>query len=166
MFISPCKVADLATNNKQRPAMTRSSPARVGRRLGRPPKDDQLTIEFALALKAARGMSERAAFDLAVAWFEARMTEPTKQPRGSGKHPGLLIGYDHPAATIAGRAASLRQKSKSKRHPPRPDVVRGLTLALRCRDVDGAQQLFDQLLMLAAMAGPDRLRRVMGKLSS
>jgi hypothetical protein len=86
--------------------MTKSSASRLRRR--RPPEDirddpDRITIEFALALKAAWGLSERAAFDLAVAWCESRVTEPTKTPRGSGKRPGLLIGHEiFFPATIAG----------------------------------------------------------------
>jgi hypothetical protein len=43
-------------------------------------------------------------------------------------------------------------------------VVRALILALRCRDVDAAQRLFDGLSMLGALAGPDRVRRVIAEL--
>jgi hypothetical protein len=152
--------------------MTRSSLSRRLRRgKGRPPKDirddpDRIKIEIALALQKARGLSERKAFDLVVAWFESRMTEPTRTPRGASKHPGsLLAGYEtFPAKTVAGRALTLRKKSKQL--PPRADVVAALTLALRSRDMDAAQRLFDHLLLLAAMAGPDRVRSVMRKLSS
>jgi hypothetical protein len=145
--------------------MTRASEARKLRRERRR-KDisndpDRIAIEFALALKAAWGMSERAAFDLAVAWCEARVTDPTKTPRGV--KAGLLVGYDRVTATITGRASTLRRKSK--RHSPRPDVVRALILALRCcRDIDAAHRLFEQLLMLAAVTGPDRLHRVVAEL--
>jgi hypothetical protein len=154
--------------------MTKSSAARIDRRLGRekgrPPKDprtdpDMIAIEFALALQAAWQISERKAFDLAVAWFEARMAEPTKTPRGASKHPdGLLVGYEtFPAKTVSGRALTLRKKSR--RHSPRPDVVAALTMALRCRDMDAALRLFDSLFMLAALAGPERLRRVVMELA-
>jgi hypothetical protein len=96
--------------------MTKSSASRLRRR--RPPEDirddpDRITIEFALALKAAWGLSERAAFDLAVAWCESRVTEPTKTPRGSGKRPGLFIGHElffrlplQAARLLCGRKAS------------------------------------------------------------
>src|ERR1700730_5523555 len=120
--------------------MTKSSRARIERRLGRPLKDshddpDSISIEFAMALRRVWGMSERAAFDWVITQFESRAGEPTKTPRGAGKHPGgLIIGYEtSPLRTVSGRAATLRQKSK--RHRARPDVVAALTLALRCRDI-------------------------------
>jgi hypothetical protein len=146
--------------------MTKSSKERIARHERRR-KDistdpDLITIEFALALKAAWQMSERAAFDFVVARFESRMTDPTKTPRG--EHPGSIpVGYEtFPRKTVSGRSATLRQKSK--RYSPRPDVVRALILALRCRDMDAAQRLFDGLSMLGALAGPDRVRRVIAEL--
>ena len=147
--------------------MTRASPARRERRLGRgrPRNDDDLiTIEFALALKKAWGLSERKAFDFVVARFKSRATEPTKIPRGARKRPGGgVVGYEtFPKKTVSGRAATLRQGKGRARQ----DVVHALTLALRCRDARAAHQLFEQLLILTAVAGPDRLRRVITELSS
>jgi hypothetical protein len=125
---------------------------------------DRIKIEFALALKAAWQISERKAFDFVVAQFESRVTEHTKAPRGASKHPGgLLVGYETlPLKTVSGRSSVLRQKSK--RCSPRPDVVRALILALRCRDMDAAQRLLDGVSMLGALAGPDRARRVIAEL--
>jgi hypothetical protein len=148
--------------------VTKSSTARKLRRERRR-KDirtdpDRISIEFALALKVAWQMSEREAFDFVVAHFESRMTEPTKTPRGASKQPdGLIVGYEtSPLRTVSGRSAVLRQKSK--RYSPRPDVVRVLILALRCRDTAAAQRLFDGVSMLGALAGPDRVRRVIAEL--
>jgi hypothetical protein len=143
--------------------------ARVERRMGRPPKDirddpDRIKIEFAMALQKAWGLSERKAFDFVVARFEALATEPTKTPRGAHKHPGAqIVGYEtRPFRTVSGRSSVLRRKSK--RRALRPDVVSALTLALHCRDMDAARRLFEGLSMLATVAGPDRLQRVLTEL--
>jgi hypothetical protein len=148
--------------------MTRASAARVERRIGRPLKDmsddpDRISIEFALALQKAWGMSERMAFDFVIARFEAIETEPTKTPRGTSKKPGFLVGYETaPLRTVKGRALTLRKKIK--RLPPRPDVVAALTMALQCRSTEAAHRLLEGLSSLAAVAGPDRLQRVLAEL--
>jgi hypothetical protein len=152
--------------------MTRSSSARRERRLrGRPPKEpqddpDQLTIALVAAMQDAWKISERKAFDLALCFLSAHESAPTKVPRG--KHPAnsVLVGYERwhtdGLRTFAGRASTLRQKSK--RAPPRPRVVQVLSLALRCKDIAGVHRLFDQLLVLATVTGHERLQQVIDRL--
>jgi hypothetical protein len=152
--------------------MTRASSARRERRLrGRPPKEpqgdpDQITIALVAAIRDAWGLSERRAFDLAICLLESREEPATKVPRG--KHPagGILAGYERwhtdGLRTFAGRASTLRQKSR--RAPPRPRVVQILSLALRCRDVATVRRLFDQLVGLASVTGHERLQQVIERL--
>jgi hypothetical protein len=153
--------------------MTRASASRRERRLrGRPPKEphddpDQITIALVAAMRDAWGLSERKAFDLAICWREAREGPATKVPRG--KHPAdsILVGYERQHTdglrTFAGRASTLRQKSK--RAPPHPRVVQVLSAALRCKDITTAYQLFDQLVGLASVAGVERLQQVIDRLT-
>jgi hypothetical protein len=145
--------------------MTRASPARISRRRlggGRPRLDprtdpDIIKVEFGVSLKAAWKISERKAFDLVVAHFESRAVTPSRTPHG----PGMLVGYETtPLRTVSGRASVLRHKIKYAR----PDVVAALTVALRCRDFDAAVRLFDGLNLLAAVATPDRVRRIIEQL--
>jgi hypothetical protein len=150
----------------------RASTTRRERRLrGRPPKEpyddpDQLTIDLVAALQDAWKISERKAFDLAICWLEAREVPATKVPRG--KHPAgsILVGYERWAVdglrTFAGRASTLRQKSR--RAPPRRHVVQVLSLALRCKDIATVHRLFDQLVGLASVTGHERLRQVIDRL--
>jgi hypothetical protein len=152
--------------------MTRASPARRKRRLrGRPKKEsqddpDQLTLDLVAAMQDAWKISERKAFDLAICLREAREGPATKVPRG--KHPagGILRGYERwhtdGLRTFAGRASTLRQKSK--RAPPRRHVVQVLSLALRCRDIATVLLLFDRLAGLASVMGHERLQQVIERL--
>jgi hypothetical protein len=74
--------------------MTKSSPSRRERRVGRPPIDDEFVVDLAASLKIAWGLSERKAIDLAVALSEARPTKPTKLPRGAKGRRGWLASYE------------------------------------------------------------------------
>jgi hypothetical protein len=143
--------------------MTRSSERQVRRKLGRPPQTndtDQLTIDLVAAMQDAWGISERKAIDLAICFLEAQPGPPTKVPRGQHAADGLLVGYEQRTLkTFAGRSATLRQKAK-----PRPQVVRVLSLALRCRDVGAVHQLFSQLAILGAVASETRLQQVIARL--
>jgi hypothetical protein len=79
---------------------------------GRPPKDDQLLRELALAAEVAYGLGPQQARDWAVAVMEARPARPTKLPRVFRKAPAgsKLVGYELPLATFAGRETAIRQK--------------------------------------------------------
>jgi hypothetical protein len=150
--------------------VTRASSARRERRLrGRPPKEpqddlaDQITIALVAAMRDAWKISERKAFDLAICLLESWERPATKVPRG--KHPagGILTGYERAELrTFAGRASTLRQKSK--RAPPHPRLVQVLSLALRCKDIAAVHRLFDQLLVLASVTGYERLQQVIDRL--
>jgi hypothetical protein len=152
--------------------MTRASPARRERRQrGRPPKEphddpDQFTIDLVAAVQAAWGISERKAFDLALCFLEAHEGPPTKMPRGKYRPDSVVVGYERRHTdglrTFAGRASTLRQKSK--RTPPRPRVVQALSLALRCKDIAAVPRLFDQLLVLASVTGYEQLQQVIDRL--
>jgi hypothetical protein len=111
-------------------------------------------------------ISERKAFDLAICWREAREGPATKVPHGKYPADCILLGYERQHTdglrTFAGRASTLRQKSK--RAPSRPRVVQVLSAALRCKDITTAHQLFEQLLVLASLAGHERLRQVINRL--
>jgi hypothetical protein len=143
--------------------MTRSSPRRVRRKLGRPSQTndpDQFTVDVIAAMQDAWGISERKAIDLAICFLESQPRPPTKVPRGRHAADGVLVGYQQTTLkTFAGRAATLRQKAK-----PRPHVVRVLSLALRCRDTEAVRRLFDQLTILKAVAGEARLQQVIERL--
>jgi hypothetical protein len=111
-------------------------------------------------MRNAWGISERKAYDLAICFLESQPRPPTKVPRGRHAADGALIGYEQSLRkTFAGRSATLRQKAR-----PRPQVVRVLTMALRCRDTEAVRRLFDQLMILGAVAGEARLQQVVAQL--
>jgi hypothetical protein len=107
-------------------------PLRPGRRgRGRPPRDysddpDQEVAEWAIALQAAWGLSERATFDQALAMCQGEPAVPTKIPRG-GK-AGLLAGHSLPLGrSFHSRSADVRRKLKSGKL--RPDAEATLRMA-------------------------------------
>lgn len=100
----------------------------TGRPRGRPTKSflldpDRVVIAFAEGLIMGRGDSERAAYDLATAIFFGDEVSPEKKPRSrrpdSWVHTAFRLAVERGApASIAGRAASLRQKWKRVRGQP------------------------------------------------
>jgi hypothetical protein len=110
---------------------------------GRPPKDDQLLRELALAAEVAYGLGPQQARDWAVAVMEARPDRPTKLPRGYRKAPAgsKLAGYVLPSASFAGRETAIRQKIKREGGGVRRDVVVALFRLLRARDEDLVRRL-------------------------
>jgi hypothetical protein len=105
----------------------------LGDQGGRPPRDysndlDLKVIELALAFQVVNGMSERAAIDLALAWFQAERLPPSRQPRGARGKAGVLVGYRLPKRkSFHSRNFHIRQKFKTGRL--RPDLGRVLALA-------------------------------------
>jgi hypothetical protein len=150
--------------------VTKSSPARVRRKLGRPRKNpttdpDRLTTEYICALQDPDGpwhLSERAAIDFSIAYFEAEATTPTKIPRGTKGRPGVLIGYENrrPYRSFSGRNSVLRGKLRHAR----PEIVAVLKLGLRCPDFEVAARLFDALRRLAAVVPPKQVRKLVENL--
>jgi hypothetical protein len=88
------------------------------RKRGRPKVDptadpDMPIAELAIALRAAWGLSERKAIDVALALMEGLPVEPSKRPRGINHKAGTLVGYQLPGQmSFAGRAATIRRKLK------------------------------------------------------
>jgi hypothetical protein len=113
--------------------MTRASQSGLERRRGRPPKDfasdpDRLIVDLAAALRAAWGLSERKAVDLALAVIEGSPIEPSKLPRGAKRKGGILIGYQLPRhVSFAGRGATIRRKLRQADK----GVVLALTVLIR-----------------------------------
>jgi hypothetical protein len=138
--------------------MTRASRDRRERLLRRRkrgrPKDrgldpaEQFKLELVSALQAAWQLSERKALDLVVAMSEAKLMPPSS--------------FELPLATIAGRAATLRQKRK--RAPPDEATTALMALALRCADLESALRLFRSLLDLALRDGPEAARQVVARM--
>jgi hypothetical protein len=95
--------------------MTRASPARRQQRRRKDYSADRdvAVAEIAIILKAAWGLSERQAVDLALALIDGEPVAPSKLPRGGRRHGGILVGYRlvrH--ASFAGRNATIRRKLK------------------------------------------------------
>jgi hypothetical protein len=108
--------------------MTRASAARVARQQrGRPRRDysddpDLEVAEWALALQAAWGMSERASLDLALAVCQGVPDTPTKIPRAA--KAGFLVGYALPRnRAFHSRAADIRHKLQTGRLCPDERMV-------------------------------------------
>jgi len=113
------------------------------RKRGRPPRDyrddpDVEVAEWAIALQAAWGMSERAAFDLALAICQGEPGEPSKVPRGAKTKAGVLVGYALPDnKSFASRSADIRRKLKAGKLRADHAVVLYITrLLLRIRQLD------------------------------
>jgi hypothetical protein len=109
-------------------------------RRGRPRRDysddpDLSVAELALALQAAWTLSERQAFDLALAVDQGVPSKPSKIPRGAKAKVGMLVGYALPMErTFASRSADLRRKLKSgKLHPSAEGVLTIARLLHRAR---------------------------------
>jgi hypothetical protein len=112
--------------------MTKVSPERVARRMGRPPGDDQAVANLAAALREEWGLSARKADDLAIALLEAKEVPPAKLPRGAKRRPdSVAIGYEHPIASFKSRESRLRKKRTRGGVSPEPDSVRELRVLLR-----------------------------------
>jgi hypothetical protein len=125
--------------------MTKASAARVARRgRGRPPRDyspDVEVAEWAIALQAAWGMSERAAIDLALTICQGEAGPPTKIPRGAKE--GGLVGYRLPMErTFHSRSADIRRTLKAGKL--QPDHAATLAIA----------RLLLRIRRLAPLAGP------------
>jgi hypothetical protein len=94
---------------------------------GRRPRDysndpDLEVAEWATALQAAWGLSERAAFDLALAICQGIPDMPSKVPRGA--KAAILTGSRLPNNRgFHSRAADIRHKLKTGRLHPDPEMV-------------------------------------------
>jgi hypothetical protein len=99
----------------------------VKRRRGRPPRDysDDLRVaEFAIALQAAWGLSERMAIDLGLAVLQGEPGDASKMPRSGAGKPGTLIGYRLPMLrSFSSRNADIRRKLKMGKLRPRAAEV-------------------------------------------
>jgi hypothetical protein len=118
--------------------MSRNPVKKPRRGRGRPPRDysDDLDLEIAewsAALRAAWGLSERAAIDLALAICQGEPGEPSKIPRGA--RAGLLVGYTLPLnRRFDGRNADVRRKLKAGKLRPHAELVLKIArLLLRIR---------------------------------
>ena len=91
---------------------------------GRPPRDysddpDVEVVEWAIALQAAWDLSERQAFDQALAICQGEAREPSKIPRGAKAKAGVVAGYALPMErTFASRSADIRRKYKAGKLRP------------------------------------------------
>jgi hypothetical protein len=100
-----------------------------------PPRDysddpDLFVAEFAFALQAAWGLSERRALDLALAADQGVPVGSSKTPRG-GK-TGALVGYALPnEASFSGRNRDIRRKLKAGKLRPDGDEVLRIARLLR-----------------------------------
>jgi hypothetical protein len=105
----------------------------MARKLGRPPRDysddpDLEVAEWAIALHAAWDLSERKAFDWALAICQGQAVLPTKVPRGAKKIGGVLTGYALPMERgFHSRSADIRLKLKAGKL--RPDRMVTLEIA-------------------------------------
>jgi hypothetical protein len=119
--------------------MTREEGMKRPKRLrrGRPPKDDLLVRELALAHEVAWGLGPQQARDLALAVLEGRHDKPMRLPRGSRKVSAgsKLAGYELPLATFEGRERSIARKTK-RGDGVRRDVVVAFVRLLRAKDDD------------------------------
>jgi hypothetical protein len=102
------------------------------RKPGRPPKDDLLVRELAIAVEVARGIDPQEAHDLALALIEGNHARPTKLPRGYRKAPRIEVGGLQSAATFKGRGPAIARKIK-RQDGVRRDVVIALFHLLRVR---------------------------------
>jgi hypothetical protein len=110
------------------------------RQRGRPQRDygdddDVEVLEWAIALRAAWGLSERRALDLALAVCQGAFALPSKVPRG-GK-AGMLVSRALPSERrFDSRNADIRRKLQAgKLRPHREITLRIARLLLRIRGV-------------------------------
>jgi hypothetical protein len=100
-----------------------------GSSLGRPRRDysddpDLVVAELAVALMIERGMSERKALDVALAWHQGERFPPSKTPRGGKGKKGVLVGYLLPMKrSFASRNADIRRKFRLGKLRPRIRVI-------------------------------------------
>lgn len=112
--------------------MTKRPTKRLER--GRPPRDysddiDVEVAEWAIALQGAWDLSERKAFDLALAICQGEPGEPSRIPRG-GK-AGVLVGSALPLnRRFNSRSADIRRKLKSGKLRPHREMVLGIARVL------------------------------------
>src|SRR5438067_1579295 len=103
------------------------------RRRGRPRRDysddpDLEVAEWAIALQAAWDLSERKAFDLALAICQGEPVTPSKAPRAAAGKLWRLVGRKLPMEkSFASRSADIRRKLKGGKLYPNRDKV--LTIA-------------------------------------
>jgi len=111
------------------------------RKPGRPPRDysddrDVVIAELAVALQTL-GLSERVAFDFAIATTEAAIDRPSKRPRGA--KVGLAVGYVLPSGKggFPGRSRDIRRKLKRGKLRPNAERVLALVRLLHRKGGDG-----------------------------
>jgi hypothetical protein len=154
--------------------MTKSSAARIDRRMGRPPKDDQLTIDVAAALRVAYRLGPQGARDLAAALIEGHEVGESRRPRAGRPADWVLTGFRLPSATFKARSEYLKdvaqnahgaKRAKLKHTPPRSEVTAALILALRAKDDGHVRQCIRQLALLGTISRP-KLARAVGQLTT
>jgi hypothetical protein len=126
--------------------MTGSSSARRERRQrGRPPRDDELVIDAARALRIIFGLGPQRARDLAIALMEGHEIGPSRRPRARRPNDWTLTGFN---LGVSVERRSRHLKEKWDKEPVRAEVVLALVLAIRGRD----ESLIRQLLILAGLS--------------
>ena len=137
--------------------MTRASSARRERRQrGRPPRDDELVIDAARALRIIFGLGPQRARDLAIALMEGHEIGPSRRPRARRPDDWTLTGFNL-RVSVERRSRHLKEKWDGE--PARAEVVLALVMAIRGRD----ESLIRQLLVLAALS-PAMMRRTVKRL--
>jgi hypothetical protein len=115
------------------------------RKPGRPPKDDQLIVDVAEALRLVHGLGRQRARDLAIAYLEGAQADPKQIPRGKHAPGSVVVAFRLPcAATFKGRSGTVQRKRK----PPRPGVVLALAMLLRGRDEAAIHRCARQLALM------------------
>jgi hypothetical protein len=122
-------------------------PKRAWRERGRPRQDarDQLAIDLAAALQMAWSLGAQAARDLVIVALDATEEPPDERARKGRPADWKLRSFWNPSAAFKSRSDYLAAKAK-KGLPPRPAIVRALTVALLSGDQLRLQHTLTMLL--------------------